>query len=193
MAEQLGSLARTHTCGALRPGDVGKNAVLLGWVHRVRDLGSLLFLDIRDRHGLTQIIVEGDDALLERVKRVRSEFVVAIIGEVERRSQETVNLSLPTGEVEVRAREVRILNEAKTPPFPISEEVNVSEEIRLKYRSLDLRRPKLQRNIGLRHKITLALRNYFNDQGFWKGASAGWPACSAIEFRVSRGRAAKSS
>ena len=168
MAEQLGSLARTHTCGALRPGDVGKNAVLLGWVHRVRDLGSLLFLDVRDRHGLTQVIVEGDDALLERVKRIRSEFVVAVIGEVERRSAETINKDLPTGEVEIRAREVRILNEAKTPPFSIAEDQNVSEETRLKYRYLDLRRPQLQHNIGLRHRITMALRKYFDAQGFYE-------------------------
>ena len=94
---------------------------------RVRDLGSLLFLDVRDRHGLTQVIVEGDEALLERVKRLRSEFVVAVLGEVERRSPETINANVPTGEVEVRASEVRILNEAKTPPFPISEE---SERLR---------------------------------------------------------------
>ena len=130
--------------------------------------GSLLFLDVRDRHGLTQVIVEGNEALLERVKRIRSEFVVAVIGEVERRSQETINLSLPTGEVEVRAREVRILNEAKTPPFSIAEDQNVSEETRLKYRYLDLRRPQLQHNIGLRHRITMALRKYFDEQGFYE-------------------------
>ena len=126
MAEQLGSLARTHTCGALRSSHVTEQVVLLGWVHRIRDLGSLVFLDVRDRHGLTQVIVEGDDAMLERVKRVRSEYVVAVLGEVERRSPETVNLSLPTGEVEVRAKEVRVLNEAKTPPFSIAEDQNVS-------------------------------------------------------------------
>ena len=131
MAEQLGSLARTHTCGALRATDVGAQAVLLGWVHRVRDLGALLFVDVRDRHGITQVIVEGDEALLERAKRLRSEFVVAFIGEVERRSPETVNLNVPTGEVEVRARELRVLNEAKTPPFSIAEDQNVSEETRL--------------------------------------------------------------
>jgi len=168
MAEQLGSLARTHTCGALRATDVGRNVVLLGWVHRVRDLGSLLFLDVRDRHGLTQVIVEGDDALLERAKRLRSEFVVAVLGEAERRSPDTINLSLPTGEVEIRAKEVRILNEAKTPPFSIAEDMNVSEETRLKYRYLDLRRPQLQRNIALRHKITIALRKYFDEQGFYE-------------------------
>src|SRR5689334_21609990 len=168
MAEQLGSLARTHTCGALRAADVGKNVVLLGWVHRVRDMGSLLFFDIRDRHGLTQVVIEGDAALLERAKRARSEFVVAVLGEVERRSAETINKDLPTGEVEVRAKELRILNEAKTPPFSIAEDQNVSEELRLKYRYLDLRRPKLQHNIELRHRITLALRKYFDEQGFFE-------------------------
>jgi aspartyl-tRNA synthetase len=168
MSEQLGSLTRTHTCGALRAADVGKDVVLLGWTHKVRDLGSLLFIDVRDRDGHAQVIVEGNDELLERVKRLRAEYVIAVIGRVERRSAETTNPNVPTGEVEVRASDVRILNEAKTPPFPISEEVNVSEDIRLKYRYLDLRRPKLQRNIGLRHKITLALRNYFNEQGFWE-------------------------
>ena len=168
MAEQLGSLSRTHTAGALRAADVGKDVVLLGWVHRMRDLGSLIFIDVRDRDGHTQVIVEGDDALLERAKRLRSEYVVAILGRVERRSAETINANVPTGEVEVRATEVRILNEARTPPFPIAEDTNVAEDIRLKYRYLDLRRPRLQGNIGLRHKITLALRNYFNEQGFWE-------------------------
>ena len=168
MAEQLGNLTRTHTCGSLRLADVGRDVVLLGWVHRVRDLGSLLFLDVRDRDGHTQVIVEGDEALLERSKKLRAEYVVAVLGRVERRSPETTNRNVPTGEIEVRTREVRILNEAKTPPFPISEDANIAEETRLKYRYLDLRRPVLQHNIGLRHRITLALRNYFNDQGFWE-------------------------
>ena len=167
MPEPLGDLTRTHTCGALRTGDVGAPVVLLGWVHRVRDLGSLLFVDIRDRYGLTQVIIEGDEALLERAKRLRAEFVVAMIGQAELRSADTVNLSLPTGEVEVRARELRILNEAKTPPFQIADEGVVSEETRLKYRYLDLRRQSLQRNIGLRHRITMAIRTYFDEQGFY--------------------------
>jgi aspartyl-tRNA synthetase len=168
MAEQLGSLARTHTAGALRADDVGTDVVLLGWVHRMRDLGSLVFIDIRDRDGHTQVVVEGDDALLERAKRVRSEYVVAVRGRVARRSPATINQHVPTGEVEVRASDVRILNEARTPPFPIAEDTNVAEDIRLKYRYLDLRRPRLQGNIGLRHRITLALRNYFHEQGFWE-------------------------
>lgn len=168
MAEQLGSLSRTHTAGALRASDVGADVVLLGWAHKVRDLGSLLFIDVRDRHGHTQVIVEGDEALLEQAKRVRSEFVIAVIGTVERRSPETVNPNVPTGEIEVRAREIRVLNEARTPPFPIAEDQAVSEETRLKYRYLDLRRPKLQANIGLRHRVTMALRKYFDEQGFYE-------------------------
>jgi aspartyl-tRNA synthetase len=142
--------------------------VLLGWVHRVRDLGSLVFFDIRDRYGLTQVVVEGDEALLERAKRLRAEFVVGVTGRVERRAPETVNRGLPTGEIEVRASELRVLNEAKTPPFAIADDASVSEEVRLKYRYLDLRRPRLQRNIGLRHAVTLALRNYFDAHGFYE-------------------------
>ncbi|HTM31538.1 MAG TPA: aspartate--tRNA ligase [Vicinamibacterales bacterium] len=168
MAEQLGSLARTHTCGALRSADVDRDVVLLGWVHRVRDLGSLVFIDVRDRHGITQVIIEGHEALLERSKRLRSEYVVGVLGKVERRSPDTVNLNVPTGEVEVRAAEIRVLNEAKTPPFSIAEDMNVSEETRLRYRYLDLRRPQLQRNIGLRHRITMAIRKYFDEQGFYE-------------------------
>jgi aspartyl-tRNA synthetase len=168
MAEQLGNLKRTHTAGELRVSDVGKDVVLLGWVHRMRDLGSLLFIDVRDRHGHTQVVVEGDEALIDRAKRLRAEFVVAVIGTVERRSPETANASVPTGDIEVRAREVRVLNEARTPPFPIADESNVSEEIRLKYRYLDLRRPQLQYNVGLRHRVALAIRKYFDEQGFWE-------------------------
>jgi aspartyl-tRNA synthetase len=168
MAEQLGNLARTHTAGALRASDVGKNVVLLGWVHRLRDLGSLVFIDVRDRDGHTQVVVEGDEGLLEQAKRLRSEYVVAVLGAVEKRSPETANLAVPTGEIEIRASDLRLLNEAKTPPFPMTEDTTVAEETRLKYRYLDLRRPRLQRNMGLRHGITLALRNYFNEQGFWE-------------------------
>src|SRR5688572_30504334 len=113
MAEQLGSLSRTHTAGALRASDVGADVVLLGWVHRVRDLGSVVFLDIRDRDGHTQVVVEGDEALIDRAKKLRSEFVVAILGRVERRSPDTINAKQPTGEIEVRAKDLRILNEAK--------------------------------------------------------------------------------
>jgi aspartyl-tRNA synthetase len=168
MPDPLGTLSRTHTCGALRPTDVDRTAVLLGWVHKVRDLGSLVFVDVRDRDGLTQVIVEGDAALVDKAKRLRAEYVVAVIGRVERRAPDTVNLSLPTGEVEVRAKELRVLNEARTPPFQIGDEQAVSEETRLTYRYLDLRRPHMQHNIGLRHRITMAIRKYFDEQGFYE-------------------------
>ncbi len=168
MAEHLGSLVRTHTCGALRGVDVGKDVVLLGWVHRIRDLGGVTFLDIRDRAGVSQAVVRENDALMTIAKKLRSEFVVGISGVVQRRSPDTVNAKLATGEVEILAREIRLLNEAKTPPFQIAEDGPVSEDVRLKYRYLDLRRPRLQHNIGLRHRVSIAIRKYFDENGFWE-------------------------
>ena len=164
--EPLGTLARTHTCGGLRAEDVGKQVVLLGWVHRVRDLGSLVFIDVRDRHGVTQVVARDDDALVSEAKRLRSEFVVAIIGDVEDRAPETINNKIATGAIEVSAREIRLLNDAKTPPFPIGDDADVSEETRLKYRYIDLRRPRMQRNMIMRHRATMAIRQYFDEQGF---------------------------
>ena len=168
MAEHLGDLRRTHTCGALRPGDVGNDVVVLGWVHRIRDLGGVTFLDIRDRAGVSQVVVRENDALMAIAKRLRSEFVVGVSGMVQRRSPDTVNAKLATGEVEILAREIRLLNEAKTPPFQIAEDGPVSEDVRLKYRYLDLRRPRLQANIGLRHRVSIAIRTYFDEHGFWE-------------------------
>ncbi len=168
MADQLGTLSRTHTCGALRPVDVGSQAVLLGWIHRVRDLGGLLFLDIRDRHGLTQVLVPNDSPVMAVAKKLRPEYVVAVSGPVRRRDTDTVNTKLETGEVEVVAAEIRLLNEAKTPPFPIADDTPVSEDVRLRYRYLDLRRPRLQANLGLRHRVTMAVRRYFDAHGFWE-------------------------
>jgi aspartyl-tRNA synthetase len=167
VAEQLGDLTRTHTCGALRATDVGADVVLLGWVHRVRDLGGVLFIDVRDRGGVTQVVFDKDDeALMNKAKRLRSEYVVGVTGSVRRRSPETVNARIPTGEVEVVVRRLAVLNEAKTPPFPIADDSPVSEDVRLKYRYLDLRRPRLQGNIILRHKLTTAIRKYFDANGF---------------------------
>ncbi len=168
MADQLGDLTRTHSCGGLRASDVGADVVLLGWVHRVRDLGGVTFIDIRDRAGLSQLVVRENDALMAVAKRLRSEFVIGVRGVVQRRSEETINPKLKTGEVEVLVREVRILNEARTPPFQVAEETPVSEEVRLRYRYLDLRRPRLQNNIGLRHRTTIAIRKYFDANGFWE-------------------------
>jgi aspartyl-tRNA synthetase len=166
LADQLGSLTRTHTCGAVRGADVGTKVTLLGWVHRVRDLGGVLFIDLRYRGGITQVVV--DDQLLGAAKRLRAEYVVGVTGEVRARSADTVNPKLPTGEVEVVAGEIRVLNEAKTPPLPIADDANVSEDVRLRYRYLDLRRPRLQYNLGLRHRVTMAIRRYFDEQGFWE-------------------------
>jgi aspartyl-tRNA synthetase len=168
MAEPLGQLTRTHTCGALRPTDVGADVVLLGWVHRIRDLGGVTFLDIRDRAGVSQVVVRENEAQMAVAKRLRSEFVVGVSGTVQRRSDDTINPKLATGEVEVLARDIRILNEAKTPPFQIAEESPVSEDVRLKYRYLDLRRSRLQANMGLRHRVAIAIRKYFDANGFWE-------------------------
>jgi aspartyl-tRNA synthetase len=164
--QPLGTLARTHTCGELTVADDGKEVVLLGWVHRLRDLGSLAFFDIRDRHGITQVVARDNPGLIEAVQRLRPEYVVAVIGRVERRSAESVNPKLKTGEVEIELREVRLLNDAKTPPFPIADEGPVAEDTRLKYRYLDLRRWRMQRNIALRHRATMDIRKYFDEHGF---------------------------
>jgi aspartyl-tRNA synthetase len=168
MAEPLGTLTRTHTCGALGVHDVGSDAVLLGWVHRIRDLGGVTFIDVRDRAGVSQVVVRENDALMAVAKKLRPEFVVGVTGAVQRRSEDTINAKLATGEVEILAREIRILNEAKTPPFQIAEDSPVSEEVRLKYRYLDLRRTRLQSNIGLRHRVAMTVRKYFDANGFWE-------------------------
>jgi aspartyl-tRNA synthetase len=166
--EPLGELRRTHTCGALRASHVGQHVVLLGWVHRVRDLGALLFIDVRDRDGVAQVVV-GDDAqpeLLAKAKRLRTEMVVAIEGRVDRRSAETLNPKLETGDVEVVAHGIRLLNDARRPPFSIADDGPVSEDTRLRYRYLDLRRPRMQKNLALRHRLAMAIRQYFDAHGF---------------------------
>ncbi|MDQ3421386.1 MAG: aspartate--tRNA ligase, partial [Acidobacteriota bacterium] len=161
----LGTLARTHTAGQLTAQDVGKDVVLLGWVHRTRDLGPFVFVDLRDRHGLTQVVARNNDSLVADAKRLRAEFVIAVLGTVVRR--ESPNPKMSTGEIEVDAREIRLLNDAKVPPFSISnEDATVAEEMRLKYRYLDLRRPRMQHNIALRHKATMEIRKYFDENGF---------------------------
>jgi aspartyl-tRNA synthetase len=157
---------RTHTCGELRPADAGRRVVLLGWVHRVRDLGGVVFFDIRDRYGLTQVVVRSGSAAADEARRVRPEFVVGVTGHVAARSAEAVNPKLATGAVEVVADAVEILNEARTPPFAINDDTPVAEETRLRYRYLDLRRPEMQANLVLRHRVALAARRYFDSQGF---------------------------
>ncbi len=167
MVERLGTLARTHTCGALTAADVGADVVLLGWVHRVRDLGALVFVDLRDRHGLTQLTARDDEALVEAAKRVRPEFVVAALGRVERRAPETVNAKMPTGEVEVVLRELRVLIEAKTPPFQIAEDASASDETRgCATATWTFAGRGCRQNLQLRHRVLLAVRRYFDERGF---------------------------
>ncbi len=168
MSQQELEVTRTHTCGELRLANVGTEATLFGWVHKIRDLGSLIFIDVRDRYGLTQVVAREDDDVLGVIKSLRPEYVVCVRGTVERRSAETLNTKIGTGEVEVVAQEVRVLNTALTPPFQIDEETPVSEEIRLRYRYLDLRRQRMRDNIGLRHRLCMAARMCLDREGFWE-------------------------
>jgi aspartyl-tRNA synthetase len=162
----LGSLKRTHYCGALRAGDVGRDATIMGWVHRRRDLGNLLFLDVRDRTGIVQVVFnkETQPEAHAKAEQVRSEFVVAVEGKVLQRGK--ANPEIATGEVELAASKLHILNTAKTPPFPVEDEINATEETRLRFRYLDLRRPKPHRNLALRHKIILEIRKVMDEMGF---------------------------
>jgi len=162
----LGNLQRTHYCGALRASDEGRDAIVMGWVSGRRDLGNLLFLDIRDRTGIVQVVFnkESQPAAHAKAEQARSEFVVAVEGKVIKRQR--ANPELATGEVELIATKLHILNNAKTPPFPIEDEINAAEETRLRYRYLDLRRSKPHRNLQLRHKIVLEIRKTMDAMGF---------------------------
>jgi aspartyl-tRNA synthetase len=164
----MNSWKRTHSCGDLRASDSGSEVVLMGWVNGVRDLGGITFIDLRDRKGLTQVLVrpEASKEVSETAKQVGSEWVIAVRGIVARRGRETVNPNLATGEIEVAANDLRVLSESKTPPFLPEEEVNVSEELRLRYRYLDLRRPGLLRNLAIRSQLALAARRYLEKQDF---------------------------
>jgi aspartyl-tRNA synthetase len=166
----LGDLRRTHMCGALRASDAGKKAVLMGWVNRRRDHGNLLFVDLRDRSGVTQVVInaERSAAIHEKSAALRNEYVIAVIGSVKLRDANTVNPNMPTGEVELVAEELRILNESKLPPFLPSDTALTNEETRLKYRYIDLRRDVMQFNIELRHKVAKAIRDYLSAQGFFE-------------------------
>ena len=157
-------------CGALRPADAGQKAVLMGWVNKRRDHGSLLFIDLRDRTGLTQIVFNADRnvAIHGKAGTLRNEYVIAVTGTVKLRDANTVNAHMPTGEVELVADELRILNESKLPPFLPSDTALTNEETRLKYRYIDLRRDVMQFNIELRHKVAKAIRDYLSEQGFFE-------------------------
>ena len=168
MTGGLGDWRRTHSNGSLRRADVGREVTLMGWVQTRRDLGGLIFVDLRDREGVTQVVFTPQDApaAAAAAAQVRSEYVVAVRGSVAARPAGTVNPKIPTGEVEVRVRDLRILNPAETPPFPIADEVEVDEALRLTYRYLDLRRPVMYRHLALRHRLTKAVRDYLSAAGF---------------------------
>src|ERR1017187_2146835 len=164
----LGDLRRTHTCGELRASDTGTRALLMGWVHRRRDLGGVIFIHLRDRDGVTQLVFHEDvgPEMHAKAEMLGSEYVVAAEGVVAKRSPETVNPNIPTGEVELVVDRIWILNESRTPPFPMEETVDVKEDVRLKYRYVDLRRPHMQRNIILRSKVSFAVRETLTSLGF---------------------------
>ena len=174
MLDFLGDLKRTHMCGALRPSDAGKKAVLMGWVNRRRDHGNLLFVDLRDRTGMTQIVfkTERNPALHQKAQVLRNEYVIAVTGTVTPREAGTVNPNMPTGAIELVAEELRILNESKQPlpflPVADSETGIANEEMRLKYRYIDLRRDVMQFNIETRHKVAKAIRDYLSSRGFFE-------------------------
>ena len=168
MAESMKGLKRTHRCTELSGANVGEVVTVMGWVQKQRNKGGIIFVDLRDRSGLLQIIFEESDIKaegLEKAAKLRSEFVIAVVGRVEKRSG-AVNENLATGDIEIRATELRILSEAETPPFPIEADSKTKEELRLKYRYLDLRRPDLQGKIILRSKIAAKIRSFLTDEGF---------------------------
>ena len=168
MVDVLENMRRTHGCCELGAKDIGKEVVLMGWVLRRRDHGGVIFVDLRDRDGITQVVFNPavDQTVHAKAHAIRNEYVLAVRGKVDPRPDGMVNPNLHTGEIEVLVSELKILNPAQTPPFLIEDHIDVSENIRLQYRHLDLRRPQMQRNLILRHKAGAAVRNYLNSQGF---------------------------
>ncbi|HET6170387.1 MAG TPA: aspartate--tRNA ligase [Terracidiphilus sp.] len=168
MLDFLGNLERTHLCGELRAANAGQDVILMGWVNRRRDHGNLIFLDLRDRSGIAQIVLDKELTPEGHVKgeQVRPEYVVAAVGKVSLRDPDAINPKMPTGEIEIEATQLLVLNDTRLAPFSPSEEAIQNEETRLKYRYIDLRRPEMQRNFWLRHEITLAVRESLSKQGF---------------------------
>ena len=164
----LKGLKRTHSCGVLTNANKDEEVILCGWVSRRRDHGGLIFVDLRDRSGMVQVVFSSEmhQEVFTKAESIRSEFVLAVKGVVKTRAVETVNPKMATGEIEVYCNELRILNKAKTPPFYIQDGIDVDEMLRLKYRYLDLRRPEMQRNLMLRHRVTKVMRDFLDKQGF---------------------------
>lgn len=169
MLEGIAGLHRSHGCGELRATNTGEEVTLMGWVHRRRDHGGLIFIDLRDRSGLVQVVCDPESGeAFKKAEEVRNEYVVAVRGRVRQRPEGTANPRLATGAIEVEARELRILNRAKTPPFYIEDNIGVDEALRLRYRYLDLRRPEMQEILRLRYQTTRAIREFLDGRGFWE-------------------------
>ena len=168
MADLLGNMRRTHHCNELGADDVGKEVVLMGWVQRRRDHGGVIFVDLRDREGMTQVVFnpEVNAEVHAKAHVIRSEYVLGVRGKVAARLEGMANANLSTGAIEIMVDELKILNAAETPPFQIEESIDVSENVRLAHRHIDLRRPQLQKNLMLRHRAGAALRRFLNDRGF---------------------------
>ena len=165
MAESMQGLKRTYRCGEITKANIGETVTVMGWVQKNRNKGGIVFVDLRDRAGILQVVFEDHNELIEKAAKLRSEFVVAVVGRVEARSG-AVNENLATGEIEIRAEQLRVLSESETPPFPIEENSKTKEELRLKYRFLDLRRPDLQRNLIMRSKVATLTRMFLAEEGF---------------------------
>jgi len=168
MGESIFGLKRTHRCAELDISNVGQKVTVMGWTHKRRDLGGVIFVDLRDRSGIVQLVFNSEisSEIFEKAERIRNEYVLAVTGEVVKRSEDTVNPKLATGEIEIIVKELRILSSAETSPIYIEEDTDVNETIRLKYRYLDLRRPDMQRNLILRHKVAKIARDYYDQHGF---------------------------
>ncbi len=168
MAENLVGIKRTHRCTEVTSENVGQEIVVMGWAHKRRDLGGVIFVDLRDRSGLLQIVFrsELDSALHEKAEQIRSEYVLAVRGTLVNRAEETINPNMPTGRWELIVKELRILSKAQTPPFLIEDDIDTNEAVRLKYRFLDLRRPAMQKNMILRHRVAKIARDYYDENGF---------------------------
>ena len=166
MSETIKGLHRSHRCTEVSNKNIGEEVTVMGWVQKRRNLGSLIFIDLRDRSGLVQIVFdENDGEIFEKAGTLRSEFVIAVRGEVRARDG-AVNEDMKTGDIEITAKELRILSESETPPFPVEEGANTKEELRLKYRYLDLRKQNLQNNLKLRSDVTTFVRSFMAKEGF---------------------------
>ena len=169
MGQPINGLKRSHYCGRLTEQHIGEEVTVMGWVQRRRDLGGVIFIDLRDVTGIIQVVIDAKNISQEdfdKGESLRNEFVIAIVGRLELRDEETINLNLPTGTIDVRAREIRILNEAKTPPFMIDESVEIKEELRLKYRYLDLRRKEMLQGLRMRQQVISSVRDYMIGHDF---------------------------